>query len=95
MPSKSKTMNEIFLIVLGSRWKNVIIALEKSVMIVKVMMKPVMIPNGLALFPVNDPARMMGRIGKIQGEIINATPSTKASISVNHIVHPDALLEDL
>jgi hypothetical protein len=36
-----------------------------------------MIPKGRFLLPVSDPARIMGKMGKIQGEMINANPSRK------------------
>jgi hypothetical protein len=39
-------------------------------------------PNGRFLAPVKDPARIMGKMGKIQGEIIRENPSRNPKIIV-------------
>jgi hypothetical protein len=46
---------------------------------VNAMTNPAIIPMGLDFFPANDPESTMGKIGKIQGEMISAKPSKNPS----------------
>jgi hypothetical protein len=47
---------------------------------VKLKTKPTMMPNGFLLSPVAPPARIKGKIGRMQGEKTSPIPSKKARL---------------
>ena len=54
------------------------IAVRKSVKKVKLKIKPITMPIGRFLLPVKEPERMIGRIGRMQGERIVTMPARRA-----------------
>jgi len=53
---------------------------EKYVKSVNTKINPTMIPKGRRLLPVKDPDKMIGNIGKMQGEIMSAKPSKNPKV---------------
>ena len=53
--------------------------LKARVKKVKLLIKPMIIPNGLFLLPDSDPDRTIGSIGSIQGERMVTIPPKKAN----------------
>lgn len=82
-PNINNKINEMFLKIFKSRLKIWTNFLEKKVKRAKVTMNPIMIPIGRFLPPSIDPDKIMGKIGKMQGEIIKTNPSKKARIKVS------------
>ena len=58
----------------------------KKVKIAKLTTKPMIIPIGLRLPPSIELDNIMGKIGNMQGETINANPSKKARTALINVV---------
>lgn len=79
MPSMIKRMYDTLRTMVKSIPVCNTMAREKKVNNANVAIKPSMIPNGFDSLPSNEPERIIGKTGKIHGEIMRPNPSRKAS----------------